>query len=75
MVVVSTVEEAVVLAHFIKRLSLSGEYNLTCPSDDATCYDFRIKPNLKDKNCHYNYISMECDSIGEIRYLTEYHYW
>lgn len=70
---VPTVEEAVVLAHFIKRLS--QKHVPVCPSSGDTCYNFEEQPSLDNDTCNYHYISMKCDGIGEIRYLAEYHYW
>lgn len=73
---IPTVEEAVVLAHFIKRLSQSyDDDSFACPNNGDTCYDFRSQPSLENFTCTYNYISMQCQGKGELRYVTEYHYW
>lgn len=71
-----TIEEAVVLASFFKRLSASDGHNLTCPSNSkTTCYNFQVEPGFKDVDCKYHYISMYCEGKGVVRYVSEYHYW
>lgn len=73
--IIPTIEEAMVLAHFFKRLSFTENYNLSCPDNGDTCYNFQVQPALKDVDCKYHYISMYCEGKGEIRYVSEYHYW
>lgn len=75
-ILVSTIEESVVIAQFVKRLTSLDNYNLTCPSvNKSTCYNFQTEPPLNDTTCKYYHISMRCEGKGQIRYVSEYYYW
>lgn len=71
---IPTIEEAVVMAHFLKRLTYDP-INLTCPANAETCYDFKQGPPFINENCSYHYISLYCEGRGEVRYVAEYYYW
>lgn len=40
-----------------------------------TCYDYIKRGPVVNDTCKYNYMSILCEKLGEIRYPAAYRYW